>query len=624
MANHIAQHLKGERKIFPSRLAASNCKVRSKQKGRITLHQVKTKLIAPALCLCLATALPLTAVAAPSGSDINGHWGQSAMEAFIDSGYLDAKADGNYGPNEVLTQAQFAAMLGRITGQTGNASSNAAITRQDAAVMVAQTLGLDGQANLSILERFSDSADISSSARSSVAAMVNAGYINGTSAGTFLPNQPLSRAEGVTILNNALGALRVLSADTEVLYGTATLTYAEYYSGDVSSVAGYGVDGVTSSTVKMSGSFNGNMYTNYTEDRTEGYNIFGVQNVNVAVSAADYEAYLAINPTFKVSAAIPNQYKPVTIENGKAVYSATRLNVVETVTDATPVLKTGSVWGDYEIDVVENSTKNLRNDRTDEGWNINANIQGTILETSDGLKIGMEYLQSMWVQPWEVSFNVSADSAQNAHITAWDNLTELSRLVGKSVTSITYIMPDSAYIYTFDGVYIKPVYSGSETVSASLTAGSAQVRISGIPEALQDVTATITYGSGRSSTTVADAVPVVNGAVTMTEVCDSAQTYTVKVSSSNYADIVAAVPMSETQRTQLTSLVESAKALIEGGTAANDDGLIEHYEEALELLASDNATTAEAAELLTELPSHLSVYVTQEQPQQESGRGGEH
>lgn len=129
-----------------------------------------------------------------------------------------------------------------------------------------------------------------------------------------------------------------------------------------------------------------------------------------------------------MTAGVPKQYKTVTIVDGKAVYSATNFNVVETVKDATATLKTGSTWGDYEIDVTENSTAYIRNTRSDEGFLINANIQGTILETESGLKVGMEFLQSMWVQPWEVSFNVTAESTQNAHIVKWDNLDELAKL----------------------------------------------------------------------------------------------------------------------------------------------------------------------------------------------------
>lgn len=399
----------------------------------------------------------------------------------------------------------------------------------------------------------------------------------------------------------------------ETLYGTATLTFAEFYSGDVSSTDGYGVDGVSTATVTKSNSFNGAMDTNFTEDMTEGYNIYGVKHVNVAVSANDYDAFAALDNDFAYTGVTaPRQYKTVqAVVDGKAVYSATQFNTVATVSDATATLKTGSTWGDYEIDVVETSTAYIRNNRTDAGWAINANIQGIILETEDGLKVGMEYLQSIWVQPWEVSFNVSADSVQNAHIAKWDNLAELSKLVGQKVISITYIMPDGVYVYTFDGIYIKPVYGGENTIQASFAEDSAEVAIAGVPEALEDVTVTISYGSGRQSNTVASAAAIVDGKVTMTEAYDSTQTYTVKVSSSNYADIVVSLSMTVQQRAQLEALVTQAAALFESNEAAkNDSGLNEHYEEALTLLADANATASEAAELISELTGHLSVYVT--------------
>lgn len=399
----------------------------------------------------------------------------------------------------------------------------------------------------------------------------------------------------------------------ETLYGTATLRFAEFYSGDVSSTDSYGVDGVSSATVEKYNSFNGHMSTNYTEDKTEGYNIYGVKNVNVAVSANDYDAFAALDNDFAYTGVTaPRQYKTVqAVVDGKAIFSATQFHKVATVTDATATLKTGSTWGDYEIDVTENSTSYIRNNRTDAGWAINANIQGIILETASGLKVGMEYLQSIWIQPWEVSFNVSPDSAQNAHIAKWDNIAELAKLVGEKVTKITYIMPDGVYVYTFAGIYIKPVYAGENTIKASFVEGSMEVAISDIPTDLEDVTVTISYGSGRQSKTVANAAQIVDGKVTMTEAYDSTQTYTVKVSSSNYADIVASLPMTAQQKAQIESLVAQAAALFESNeTAKNDGGLNEHYAEALELLADNEATSTEAVELISELTEHLSVYIT--------------
>lgn len=604
------------------------------------------RLFSVLMAACMAATLAPAALAA---SDLDGHWGQATMQEFIDRGWLTGYGDGQYGPDNGMTRAEFSALINRVTGlteesetisnytdvasgawyasdlakalaagyMTGTSATtmapNAAINREQAMTMVTRLLGLTAaDTEVEALARFSDASQISSYAQNPIAAMVAAGYVNGTTDGRLVPKKQLTRAEGITILYNALDALTAPAIpETGMVYGTATLTFAEYYAGDVSSVDGYGLDGITSATVDKHVSFNNGMYTNYTEDKTDGYNILGVKNVNVAVDAADYPAYVALNPTFKISRSVPAQYKTVTIVDGKAVYSATNFNVVDTVTDATATLKTGSTWGDYEIDVTEHSTAYIRNSRSDEGFAINAYIQGTILETESGLKVGMEFLQSMWVQPWEISFNVSPESTLNAHIAGWDNLDELSKLVGEKVTKIIFVMPDSTYIYEFDGIYIKPVYPEQADVAASFTAGSAEVAISGVPEDLEDVTVTITCGSGRGATTVASAVEIRDGKVTMDSAYDDTQTYTVKVSSSNYADLVAAVPVNSTQVTQLTQLAEQAKALIDDGTAANDSGLIEHYEEAQALLADvGSATSTEAAELISELTEHLSVYTT--------------
>lgn len=604
------------------------------------------RLFSVLMAACMAATLAPAALAA---SDLDGHWGQATMQEFIDRGWLTGYGDGQYGPDNGMTRAEFSSLINRVTGlteesetisnytdvasgawyasdlakalaagyMTGTSATtmapNAAINREQAMTMVTRLLGLTAaDTEVEALAWFSDASQISSYAQNPIAAMVAAGYVNGTTDGRLVPQKQLTRAEGITILYNALDALTAPAIpETGMVYGTATLTFAEYYAGDVSSVDGYGLDGITSATVDKHVSFNNGMYTNYTEDKTDGYNILGVKNVNVAVDAADYPAYVALNPTFKISRSVPAQYKTVTIVDGKAVYSATNFNVVDTVTDATATLKTGSTWGDYEIDVTEHSTAYIRNSRSDEGFAINAYIQGTILETESGLKVGMEFLQSMWVQPWEISFNVSPESTLNAHIVGWDNLDELSKLVGEKVTKIIFIMPDSTYIYEFDGIYIKPVYPEQADVAASFTAGSAEVAISGVPEDLEDVTVTITCGSGRGATTVASAVEIRDGKVTMDSAYDDTQTYTVKVSSSNYADLVAAVPVNSTQVTQLTQLVEQAKALIDDGTAANDSGLIEHYEEAQALLADvGSATSTEAADLISELTEHLSVYTT--------------
>lgn len=150
-----------------------------------------------------------------------------------------------------------------------------------------------------------------------------------------------------------------------------------------------------------------NMATDFVDEtaNADGYHITGVKNVNVAVPADKLDAYQAANDTFVVSEGeAPAQYKTVTMENGQPVYSATQFNIADTVTNATAEPQTGTNWGDYRINVTDGATVYLRNPREDEGFDIGGGIQGILLETDSGLIVGMEHLQSIWVQPYEVSF----------------------------------------------------------------------------------------------------------------------------------------------------------------------------------------------------------------------------
>ena len=276
-------------------------------------------------------------------------------------------------------------------------------------------------------------------------------------------------------------ALAVSAAAEDTVYGTATLTYAEFYAGDVSSVDA--IDVVTSATKGKSGTFK-NTVSDFVDEQTnkDGYHLTGIANVNVAVAAADVEAYKAINPTFAEAAEAPAQYKPVTIEDGKAVYGATVFNVAATVEDADIEVVTDSHWGDYQINILETSTAYIRNTREDEGFAVNSNVQGIIVETESGLKVGMEHLQSIWVQPYEISWNVSVDNSHNDEL-VYDNIAELDKLMGEKVTKVTYINADDAYVYTFDGAYLPIKFPSSLAVENARSAdGKTAVTVTGLVE----------------------------------------------------------------------------------------------------------------------------------------------
>lgn len=319
---------------------------------------------------------------------------------------------------------------------------------------------------------------------------------------------------------------------TGTLYGTASLTYEEFYAGDAGSRK---YDTVTSATTRKGTAFGNADVQNLTED---GYEIAGVKKVNIATDAKAYvEAQILAaagelpeSGVYAEAAGItlgrtptvePGQYKTL---NADGTYSATKFDVKATVTDAEATLSTSSHWGDYEIDVKETSTKYLRNTRSDADFAVNSGIQGMILETADGGKYGMRHMSEMWLQVYEVAFAKDAG------------------LAGKTVNRITYIMADGAYVYEFaDGIYIKPQATEAMAVSPEFT-DSTHVKLANLDKYKNPkVSVFYTTGVGHASKTtyLAQDAAAENGLVALDATVERPEneTYTVKVSSDDYADV---------------------------------------------------------------------------------------
>ncbi|MCR5428138.1 MAG: hypothetical protein K6F16_04000 [Lachnospiraceae bacterium] len=404
------------------------------------------------------------------------------------------------------------------------------------------------------------------------------------------------------------------------VYGTASLTYAEFYSGDVSETEGF--DAVTSATTKKYQILQ-NMYTDFVDEETnpDGYHILGVKDVAVAVPENEVEAFTAINPTFVLTGSeAPAQFKTVSVSDGKAFYSATAFNIADVVTDATYSLATNSNWGDYLVCVYDGEKIHLRNTREDE-FDINSAIQGIIVETKYGLKVGLEALQSIWVQPYEFSFNISPESTNNSHITGWDNLSELAKLEGDSITKVYYIMQDRTYEYDFDGIFVKPFYS-VKSYNAVRTDNILTLETADFG-AFENVRLKVTYtvGAGRNAertvlfddALTSDTVTLDLAGVEAAE--NKAGSFTGVISSDNYADVAVIINASEEQNAALAAMIEQAKTVL-AGNPANADALSAQIAAAEAVLADghSSADTANAANRLNSLIEAASG----------SGEGGQH
>ncbi|MEH6943335.1 S-layer homology domain-containing protein [Bacillus sp. JJ722] len=71
---------------------------------------------------------------ASSFSDINSHWAEKEMEYIFQKGIIKGYSDGTFKPNETITRAQAAIMIGRAMGINGDKSVNTRFPDVDASV----------------------------------------------------------------------------------------------------------------------------------------------------------------------------------------------------------------------------------------------------------------------------------------------------------------------------------------------------------------------------------------------------------------------------------------------------------------------------------------------------------
>ena len=193
-----------------------------------------------AVVLTLAMTLTLTTWASAADfTDMPDNWAKAPLEAAVENGLLNG-SDGLLHPTDYLTRAEMAAILVRAFGTTQSASvsgfsdvkadawyvtQNAVpgavfmeimngnnngtfepgrnISREQAFAVLARALKLEAGSS-SVLAQFTDAAQISGWASGEVAAMVAAGYVNGSN-GKLNPKGNITRQEFAQVMFNIFG-----------------------------------------------------------------------------------------------------------------------------------------------------------------------------------------------------------------------------------------------------------------------------------------------------------------------------------------------------------------------------------------------------------------------------------
>ena len=271
--------------------------------------------------------------------------------------------------------------------------------------------------------------------------------------------------------------------EDKYVYGTANLSYADFYYGELNDVkedttldltsdkaASYResgmYDAVSSATTNKYKSF---FSSTYSEDNANGQggSIIGMKDVNIAVPTSLYEnakkaisenkecsnKLLEIIGSMKLSDNAPSEYK---ILNGDGTLTAMKSEVTEDTSD-TLTIKTQSSYGQYEVDPVTSENSPLSN------LSAKDSLLGIIVEDEDGKKYGMEHLENIWIGG-KFSFAVT-DGFKEKH----GNTIDYNRheaLQGKTIKKVTYLVKNDADIVINTNLKCKTL-AGSDSIKAT-------------------------------------------------------------------------------------------------------------------------------------------------------------
>lgn len=202
------------------------------------------------LILAFAMAVSLFTVGAsaaePTYGDTAGHWAEASIERWSGYGIIQG-SNGKFDPDGQLTCAQLATILARLLklpaakdagfidnpadawyydainrcaaagilkgNGDGTVTPNASITRERAMVMLGRALGIEPIENPD-LTQFTDGAQVASYARGMLAALIRAGIVGGVTADQLAPQNNITRAATVTILDRAIGTYADKAGET--------------------------------------------------------------------------------------------------------------------------------------------------------------------------------------------------------------------------------------------------------------------------------------------------------------------------------------------------------------------------------------------------------------------------
>lgn len=525
------------------------------------------------LALCMLISLVPTALAADR-SELEDHWASESLTYFADEGWLQGYKDGTYKPDSKISRAEFITILNRVCGFTERddeaakafkdvketdwyfeqvsialaagytngtskttMSPKAKITRQEAFTMIARVAGVSSE-DLSVLDKFSDADTIGKFAKSSIAGLTAAGYVEGYKDGKLLPKRNISRAEAVKTMYSCLDLLTSR-------YVLMNIPYAEFYAAELQNDVA--VDGVTSATLNktrtpslVGGSYHVNAdgtditgitfpvkvgkgvslkeFTRVTDDNSVEITVTNRGNTSTTTLTGKDVLFESASYSYYVLSEAPAYYKEATLDkDGKLTFGKIQGEAKELTASAT--LSTSTSYGDYQVDVDldDDTVKNM------------GNVYGVILSTKEGNDYGMRHLENVW-RTTEIAWCTGFTTAVHNCPTSSEHY---KAMMGQTISQITYITESGIYTIAAD-LYV-PVKTGSKLEVATALASAKETTVTAeLPEDYQAVY-TVTTAKGEAVT----GMEVKDGKLTWTEAAIGTYTLTVTDQSGKYAPLSA-------------------------------------------------------------------------------------
>jgi hypothetical protein len=187
------------------------------------------------LTIAITLSMVSASVFAAEFSDTNGHWAESVIVKWSDSGVLSGYPDGTFRPNNYITRGEFFKVIntvlkydteaanpfsdlketawyysdivklveaGVVKGSDGKVNAEGNITREEAFAILARAYKVP--TNPEGITGFIDVATVSSWAAAEVGGMAAAGYVRGNN-GAINAKANLTRAEAVQVIENIAG-----------------------------------------------------------------------------------------------------------------------------------------------------------------------------------------------------------------------------------------------------------------------------------------------------------------------------------------------------------------------------------------------------------------------------------